>query len=70
MFFPAMLKDKIVIMGYLGADLTDTSYGMSATLYSTGTRNTPEKSRPDMYEVCRSRQHCFNDSRWRIISMN
>jgi CHASE2 domain-containing sensor protein len=49
MFVPAMLKDKIVIMGFLGEDLTDTSW--DDKFFTPLNKNYAGKSRPDMYGV-------------------
>jgi CHASE2 domain-containing sensor protein len=49
LFFPAMLKDKIVIMGFLGADLSDTSW--DDKFFTPLNTKYAGKSRPDMYGV-------------------
>ncbi|MFZ6008991.1 MAG: CHASE2 domain-containing protein [Bacteroidota bacterium] len=48
-FVPAMIKDKIVIMGFLGADLRDTSW--DDKFITPLNKNYAGKTRPDMYGV-------------------
>jgi CHASE2 domain-containing sensor protein len=49
LFVPAMLEDKIVIMGYLGEDLRDTSW--DDKFFTPLNKQYAGKSRPDMYGV-------------------
>jgi CHASE2 domain-containing sensor protein len=49
LFLPAMLKDKIVIMGFLGSDLADTSW--DDKFFTPLNTKYAGKSRPDMYGV-------------------
>lgn len=48
-FVPTMLKDKIVIMGFLGSDLRDTSW--DDKFFTPLNKNYAGKTRPDMYGV-------------------
>lgn len=48
-FVPSMIKDKIVIMGFLGADLRDTSW--DDKFFTPLNKNYAGKTRPDMYGV-------------------
>ena len=48
-FVPSMIKDKIVILGFLGADLTDTSW--DDKFITPLNKNYAGKTRPDMYGV-------------------
>lgn len=47
MFAGGMIKDKIIIMGFLGADLRDTSW--DDKFFTPLNKNYAGKSRPDMY---------------------
>jgi len=47
MFVSGMIKDKIVIMGFLGADLRDTSW--DDKFFTPLNKNYAGKTRPDMY---------------------
>jgi CHASE2 domain-containing sensor protein len=49
LFVPAMLEDKIVIMGFLGEDLRDTSW--DDKFFTPLNKQYAGKSRPDMYGV-------------------
>jgi CHASE2 domain-containing sensor protein len=49
MFMPSMIKDKIVILGFLGADLTDTSW--DDKFITPLNKTYAGKTRPDMYGV-------------------
>ncbi|MFZ5973565.1 MAG: CHASE2 domain-containing protein [Bacteroidota bacterium] len=49
MFVPSMLKDKIVIMGFLGKDLRDTSW--DDKFFTPLNKIYAGKARPDMYGV-------------------
>jgi CHASE2 domain-containing sensor protein len=48
-FVPGMIRDKIVIMGFLGADLRDTSW--DDKFFTPLNKAYAGKSRPDMYGV-------------------
>jgi CHASE2 domain-containing sensor protein len=48
-FVPSMLKDKIVIMGFLGDDLSDTSW--DDKFFTPLNKHYAGKTRPDMYGV-------------------
>jgi CHASE2 domain-containing sensor protein len=49
LFVPEMLRDKVVIMGFLGDDLTDTSW--DDKFFTPLNKKYAGKSRPDMYGV-------------------
>lgn len=48
-FLPEMVRGKIVVMGFLGRDLTDTSW--DDKFFTPLNKNYAGKSRPDMYGV-------------------
>ena len=49
MFAPGMIKDKIVLLGFLGADLRDTSW--DDKFFTPLNKAYAGKSRPDMYGI-------------------